>query len=118
MTDFYEKFLQRKDTRISKEIVVTKRKVSESYDVQNNEQKKVKSEEFSDVVDDKNIITKHAKYVKSKFNSIDTPKSILHGYTMKMNWPKPVYKTEEKRPERVYKSMVEVNNVLYATPYW
>ncbi len=121
MNDVYEKFLKNKELRINKEIVITKRKASESDNIQNNEEKKVKSEELSGQTNDsgdKIIVTKHAKYVKSKFNQINTPKNILHAYAKKMNWPSPIYKTEEKRPERVYKSMVEVNNVFYATPYW
>jgi hypothetical protein len=47
-----------------------------------------------------------------------SPKSILHTMTMEMDLPKPVYRTETKIPERVYKSVVEVNNAFYTTPYW
>ena len=51
-----------------------------------------------------------------------TPKSILHTYTMAKNIPRPVYKTEEKKPERVYKSVVEISDgtasKFYTAPYW
>lgn len=47
-----------------------------------------------------------------------TPKSILHTWTMESDLPRPVYSTEEKKPERVYKSIVEVNNIQYTTCYW
>ncbi len=47
-----------------------------------------------------------------------TPKSILHTYTLDNNLKKPIYITEEKKPERVYKCAVEVNDVIYTTPNW
>jgi hypothetical protein len=51
-----------------------------------------------------------------------TPKSILHTHTMAKNIPRPVYKTEEKKPERVYKSVVEISDgttsKFYTAPYW
>ena len=127
MTEEYNKFLQRQEEQINREIiVVSKRKVSETFkcdeSIQNNEQNKKLKPELEEATSNDlfttQVITKHAKYVKTKFNSRDTPKSLLHTYTMKMNWSRPVYKTEEKGPQRVFKSSVEVNNVVYATPYW
>jgi hypothetical protein len=47
-----------------------------------------------------------------------TPKSILHTFTIENDLPRPIYRTEEKNPERVYKSVVEVNKVFYTTPQW
>lgn len=47
-----------------------------------------------------------------------SPKSILHTFTLENDLPRPIYKTEEKKPERVFNSVVQVNNVLYTTPYW
>lgn len=51
-------------------------------------------------------------------SSRETPKSILHTWTIHNNIAKPVYKTETKLPERVYKSTLELDNIFYETPYW
>jgi hypothetical protein len=32
--------------------------------------------------------------------------------------PKPIYRTEEKLPERAFKSVLEFNGVFYTTPHW
>ena len=65
-----------------------------------------------------NIYERLSFFKRTKFSSRDTPKSILHGYTIKNNLPRPIYKTVEKKPERVYKSNLEMDNVIYNTPYW
>lgn len=128
MLDEYHEFVKKQEEHISKEVLVTKRKVDEDANtLQNNEQKKIKPldpetnevpAKASDDSDTKKIVTMHAKYMKSKFDKRDTPKSILHSHTHKMDFARPVYRTEEKLPQRIFKSAVEVNNVIYTTPYW
>ena len=50
--------------------------------------------------------------------SRETPKSLLHTWTIHNELEKPVYTTETKLPERVYKSTLKLDNILYETPYW
>jgi hypothetical protein len=47
-----------------------------------------------------------------------SPKSILHAYSYDRVLVKPVYKTEEKKPERIYKSVLEFNGYFYTSPFW
>jgi hypothetical protein len=47
-----------------------------------------------------------------------SPKSILHTHTMNNKLPRPIYHTEEKKPERVFKSVLELNGVFYTTTHW
>ncbi|RNA20300.1 tRNA-dihydrouridine(20) synthase [NAD(P)+]-like [Brachionus plicatilis] len=66
-----------------------------------------------------NLICRHAKYSKKDFREgTHTPKSILNAYVIHHGLPKPIYRTEEKLPEKVFKSVLEFNNGFYTTPYW
>jgi hypothetical protein len=47
-----------------------------------------------------------------------SPKSILHTYSMDNKLSRPVYRTEEKRPERVFKSVLEFNGAFYTNTQW
>ena len=102
--------------------------------------KKIKLDSFEANFEGKNVICKVARYKKLflKFiyfrylfslnpidfsrkdykNGSDSPKSILHAYALENSIPKPKYHTFERKPERVYKSWVELSGVYYTTPNW
>ncbi len=51
-------------------------------------------------------------------DKVVSPKMILHQYSRDNEFSKPIYKTEEKKPERIYKAVVEFNGVFYTSPFW
>lgn len=128
MMEQYKEHVKKQEELIDRGITIAKRKSDSSDAFQNDEDSVVKKIKPDDIlktdeildesVDGKKVITMHAKYVRTRFASRDTPKSILHGYSIQHRLPRPIYTTVEKKPERVYKSSLEFNNVIYSTPYW
>ncbi len=57
-------------------------------------------------------------YRKDFADKVVSPKMILHQYSRDNEFSKPIYKTEEKKPERIYKAVVEFNGVFYTSPFW
>ncbi|CAF4133960.1 unnamed protein product [Rotaria sp. Silwood2] len=65
-----------------------------------------------------NIIEKPAKFIRSDYTSTMTPKSILNGYSIQANIDKPVYHTEELKPQRIFRSVLDFNGQHYTTTTW
>lgn len=131
MLDEFKKAQDRLSTHLRRELITSKRKLDEDQSPESEPSNKNLKP---------NIICMYAKYHKWVFQLFGalmpfqelfagfgrkdfrrghlTPKSILHTFTLENDLPKPVYRTEEKLPERVFRSVVEVNNMCYTTPDW
>jgi len=65
-----------------------------------------------------NIIEKSVKFIRSEYTSSLTPKSILNAYCIQAHIDKPVYHTEELRPQRVFRTVIDFNGQRYSTTTW
>jgi len=67
--------------------------------------------------DNQNLIEKSVKFIRSDYPSL-TPKSILSTYALQKDIDKPIYRTEELRPQRIFRTILEFNGHRYATSSW
>lgn len=65
-----------------------------------------------------NLIEKSVKFIRSEYTSTMTPKSILIEYAIQADIDKPVYHTEELRPQRVFRTIIDFNGKQYSTTSW
>ncbi|CAF5139109.1 unnamed protein product, partial [Rotaria sp. Silwood1] len=73
---------------------------------------------ISDKEFENNIIEKSAKFIRSDYTSTMTPKSILNAYCIHANIDKPIYHTEELKPQRIFRSILDFNGKRYTTTTW
>ncbi|CAF1188313.1 unnamed protein product, partial [Didymodactylos carnosus] len=64
------------------------------------------------------IIEKGAKFIRSNYTSCDTPKSALNSYCIKEKLKRPIYRTEEMKPQRIFRTILELDNKRYTTTTW
>ncbi|CAF2033922.1 unnamed protein product [Rotaria magnacalcarata] len=65
-----------------------------------------------------NIIEKSAKYIRSDYTATLTPKSILTAYFIQTRKDKPIYHTEELKPQRIFRTVLEFDGQRYTTSTW
>jgi len=73
---------------------------------------------ISDQQSENNIIEKSVKFIRSDYTSTLTPKSILNAYCIQAHIDKPVYHTEELKPQRVFRTVLDFNGQRYSTTSW
>ncbi|CAF1366507.1 unnamed protein product [Adineta steineri] len=65
-----------------------------------------------------NIIEKSAKFVRSEYPASMTPKSILNAYCIQAHVDKPIYHTEELKPQRIFRTVIDFDGKRYSTASW
>ncbi|CAF0720675.1 unnamed protein product [Adineta ricciae] len=95
------------------------------YEQQSDEQRQMWREKLrnrlmniSDKPSESDIIEKSAKFVRSEYTSTMTPKSILNAYCIQAHVDKPVYHTEELKPQRIFRTVIDFNGQRYSTTSW